>query len=160
MRMERPGASAAPGTPAPGDPSPGPHCCGARLRRKVTRSARFAGARKDGCVSGLWKAIKKVQGKTAVFPGLFLIAFPRMLYASGSAAKAAWPETAATSQDVAVPLRFSKQQAGFFARAACTKVVSRGPWPLVRGLGRAGPHPVPQRFNCNQNGFYDPFKTQ
>ena len=76
------------------------------------------------------KQTKKSREKLQFFLGFF-VCFPPDALASGSAAKAARPETAATSQYVAVPSRFSGKQTGFFTQAAFA-----GWCPEAHGLWR------------------------
>ena len=131
LRWGTPRGLCDPRTPAPGDPSPGPHCCHAWSCRKANRLRQLRWRTEKWLCFRPLESKQKSPGKIAVFPGLFCLLSPGCFLASGSAAMAAWPETAATSQDVAVPSRFSGKQAGFFAQAT-----SAGWCPEAYGLWR------------------------
>jgi len=110
---------------------------------KHVRSASHVGARKDGCVSGLWKANKKVQGKIVVFSGLFCLLSPGCfgIRVGGKG------RPAGNRGDKSVcrrSLTFQREANRFLHASGIRRVVSRGPRPLAQEFeGRAGPHPVP-----------------
>ena len=76
---ERPGASAAPGTPAPGDPSPGPRFLQCRVSQESDPFCPIRwGTERWLCFRPL-ESKQKMAQESEIFPCHFLFAFPRML---------------------------------------------------------------------------------